>query len=213
MKQLLAGFLIGAVKEEDFPPTQFPEVAFVGRSNVGKSSLLNSIVLQKNLAHVSSTPGKTQQINFYPVESKWMFVDLPGYGYAKAAREEREKWMKLNMAYLLHRQQLKLVCILVDSRHDPMPSDLELIELMEYHAKDYVIILTKMDKLKPAMRKEREEQLRGLVQQCKHCTDVLPFSVVEKTGRIELFGMIKRMLAKGESSPANAAIPSAHTTE
>ncbi|MBL7998101.1 MAG: YihA family ribosome biogenesis GTP-binding protein [Candidatus Kapabacteria bacterium] len=196
MKQLKAAFWRGAVSMETLPEHPFPEIAFVGRSNVGKSSLLNSLVLLKNLAHVSQTPGKTQQINFYPIESKWMFVDLPGYGYAKVSREEREKWQNFNNSFLLKSPQLALVCILVDSRHDPMPSDLALIELMENAQRPYVVVLTKTDKLKPTVMNERHEQLKQLVQYCNFCVDVLPYSVEVRRGRDELWGVIKRLAAQ-----------------
>ena len=194
MKPFKAGFLLGVVKESDFPDTPFPEVAFVGRSNVGKSSLINSIVLDGNLARTSSTPGKTQQINFYPVDSKWMFVDLPGFGYAQVSKADREHWNKLNYGYLTGRKQLQLVCILVDSRHDPQPVDLKNIELMENHQKEYVVVLTKTDKLTTTQNKERLEQLKGLVQYCKHCVDIIPYSAKSKTGRHELIGIIKRIM-------------------
>lgn len=192
MKHIHAGFLIGATKKEDFPVSSFPEIAFIGRSNVGKSSLLNSLVLDSKLAKVSQTPGKTQQINFFPINSKWMFVDLPGFGYAKVSREEREKWNKLNHDFLLEREQLRMTCILVDSRHDPQPLDLSTIEMMENAGRKYVVILTKTDKLKQTQVEERLEQVKGLLQFCTHCVDVILYSTVSKVGRNELWGIIKR---------------------
>lgn len=193
MKQTLkAGFLKGAAATADFPESPFPEIAFVGRSNVGKSSLLNFVVRDRAMAKVSATPGKTQQINFFPVESKWMFVDVPGFGYAKVSRDEREKWSALVWEYLLHREQLALVCVLVDSRHDPQPIDLQCIEMLELNQRPYIIVLTKIDKIKEAHRKERAEQIGHLVSQCAFCRGVVLFSTVEKLGRDHVIGAVKR---------------------
>ncbi|MFM7774650.1 MAG: ribosome biogenesis GTP-binding protein YihA/YsxC [Candidatus Kapaibacterium sp.] len=204
MKQTLkAGFLKGAAAKADFPDSPFPEIAFVGRSNVGKSSLLNFVVRDRSMAKVSATPGKTQQINFFPVESKWMFVDVPGFGYAKVSREEREKWSALVWEYLLHREQLALVCVLVDSRHDPQPIDLQCIEMLEHHGRPYIIVLTKVDKIKASERTEREEQIKHLVSRCSYCRGVVLFSTVEKLGRDHVIGAIKRASdAWGLSSPS-----------
>lgn len=192
LQQVKSGFLLGATSKEQFPESLFPEVAFVGRSNVGKSSLLNSLVSDKSLAKVSQEPGKTQQINFFPIESNWIFVDLPGFGYAKVSKDQREQWRKLNYSYILERKQLRLLCILSDSRHDPQPIDLELIEQAELHSVKFLIVLTKCDKIKPAMQEERLEQVKHIVSQCSHCVDVLLFSSTHKVGRKELWGIIKR---------------------
>ncbi len=194
VKTLTTGFLKGAARVEDFPSSPFPEVAFIGRSNVGKSSLLNFIVLDRSAAKVSSTPGKTQQINFFPVESKWMFVDVPGFGYAKVAREERERWQKMVWDYLLKREQLRLVCVLVDSRHDPQPVDLQAIELLENNNRRYVIVLTKTDKISEADINDRMRQINDLVQHCRMCAGVIPFSVKSKQGRDQVLGTIKTHL-------------------
>ena len=194
MKQLNAEFVKSTEKVEQFPRLNLPETAFVGRSNVGKSSLLNSIVLRKNLAHISSTPGKTQQINFFIVENKWTFADLPGFGYAKVSKDKRDDFVKMNFAYLEKREELKIVCVLIDSRHDPMETDMALIEWLENHQRNYVIILTKSDKIKPSQLLKRKEQLQNLVSQCSFCTDVVAYSVINFTGRNELIGILKKYL-------------------
>lgn len=194
-RPLNADFIKGAVDVEGFPVYDIPEAAFSGRSNVGKSTLLNSIVLNKKLAKTSSTPGKTQQINFFRVEDKWSFADLPGFGYAKISKTEREKWAKLNYDYLLQRENLQLVCVLIDSRHDPMPQDLALIELLENSERRYLIVLTKSDKLKPSQVKQRHEQLLHLVSKCSYVVDVLPYSSETGLGRHELLGVLKRELS------------------
>lgn len=193
MKPMEAEFLLGAVAIEQFPKTNLPELAFSGRSNVGKSSLINSIVLQKNLALISSSPGKTRQINFFKVEGRWTFADLPGFGYAQVSKDLREQWRKLNMDYLANRDNLKLIVALVDSRHDPTETDLGLIEWYENNGKDFIIILTKCDKIKPKDVEERHEQIRHLTSSCKHCIEVLPYSVQTGLGRKELVAIIKRV--------------------
>lgn len=194
MKQLNAEFVKSTEKVEQFPRLNLPETAFIGRSNVGKSSLLNSIVLRKNLAHISSTPGKTQQINFFIVENKWTFADLPGFGYAKVSKEKRDEFVKMNFAYLEKREELKIVCVLIDSRHDPMETDLALIEWLENHQRNYVIVLTKSDKIKPSQLQKRKEQVQSLVAQCNFCKDVISYSIINFNGRSELIGILKKML-------------------
>ncbi|MFN8359636.1 MAG: ribosome biogenesis GTP-binding protein YihA/YsxC [Candidatus Kapaibacterium sp.] len=192
MKILEAVYLISTTSEAQFPISTLPEVAFIGRSNVGKSSLLNSIVSRKNLARISSTPGKTQQINFFGIEQKWVFADLPGFGYAVISKQKRNEWANFNYTYLEKRPQLALVCMLIDSRHDPMDSDLSLIEWLENQGRKYVIILTKTDKISPKLREERRKQLQSVVQYCDFCVDVLPYSSVSGEGRESLWGIIKR---------------------
>jgi len=192
MKPLNADFILGTVKPDEFPKSKLPEIAFSGRSNVGKSSLLNSIVLRKNLAHISSTPGKTQQINFFNVENKWIFADLPGFGYAKVSKDLRQNWQKMIYDYLTQRNNLKLVCMLVDSRHEPMESDLAIIEFLENNKKKFVIIMTKTDKISDKLKKERKEQFEYLVSKCKFCIEVLPYSSLKSIGRENLLAIIKR---------------------
>lgn len=194
MKNLNAEFLSGASTPDLFPQFNYPEVAFAGRSNVGKSSLLNSIVNRKNLAYTSSTPGKTQQINFFLVEDKWSFADLPGFGYAAIGKNERLKWKELNLNYLQNRDNLKIVCCLVDSRHDPMEQDLALIETLENIGRNYIIILTKCDKLSKKLIDERKEQLDHLVQNCNFNAEVLPYSSHSGLGRNDLIAIFKKYL-------------------
>ena len=188
-----AEFILGSADTKQFPIINLPEIAFSGRSNVGKSSLLNSIVLRKNLAYISSAPGKTQQINFFNVEGRWVFADLPGFGYATTGKINREKWKKLNFAYLESRQNLKLIAALIDSRHDPMDTDISLIEWYEENHKDYIIILTKCDKIKPGAISARQKQIEHLVSQCSHCREVLPYSSQNGLGRNQLIGILKKI--------------------
>lgn len=191
MKVLNADFIIGAAGKEQFPNYSYPEFAFAGRSNVGKSSLLNSIVMNKKLAKTSSTPGKTQQINFFLVENKWSFADLPGFGYAAIGKQHREKWAKLNHIYLESRKNLRNVFVLIDSRHDPMQQDLALIEWLENNQKPYTIILTKCDKIKQKQISERKEQVEVFVSECNYAREVLPYSSQSGMGRYELLAILK----------------------
>jgi GTP-binding protein len=189
-----AEFLLGVTDKEKFPDFDFPEVGFIGRSNVGKSSLINSIVMRKNLARTSSAPGKTREINFFLVENKWILVDMPGLGYATIGKSHRENWAKLNYFFLENRESLKFVCVLIDCRHDPMETDIELIEFLENIERKYLIILTKCDKISKAAIQERKEQLENLVSLCKNCIEVLPYSSVSDLGRNELIGIIKKSI-------------------
>lgn len=161
-----ARFIIGAVRPDLFPPEAEPEFAFLGRSNVGKSSLLNALVGANPdggpIARTSSWPGRTQSINFYEVDSGIRFVDLPGYGFAKVPPDISAEWKKLIEHYLLHRRALRLCCLLVDSRRGWMPKDLELRDWLEAHKLPYLVVVTKIDKLKS--QKERHKSREALKQ-------------------------------------------------
>src|SRR5215472_12847867 len=150
---MAARFIISAARPEQFPPETEPEVAFLGRSNVGKSTLLNALVGVGRLAHTSSRPGCTQWINFYQVDGGFRFVDLPGYGFSKLPQQKSREWKGLIECYLTHRQALRLAVLLVDARRGWMRTDLELREWLEAHQRSYVVVVTKIDKLKS--QKER----------------------------------------------------------
>ncbi len=140
-------FVLGVAKLEQLPLTEMPEVAFAGRSNVGKSSIINAICGQKGLAKTSNTPGRTQQLNFFNLADKVHIVDLPGYGFAKAPEEQVKQWQKIIFAYLQGRVNLKRVFVLIDSRHGIKKSDLEVMELLDKAAVTYQLVLTKLDKI------------------------------------------------------------------
>lgn len=193
-----AEFLITVSEPGKFPNHKYPEVSFSGRSNVGKSSLINSIASRKKLAYTSATPGKTETINFFLVDDKWCLVDMPGYGFVKKGKQYREKWATLNTSYLSERDNLSLACILIDSRHDPMPLDIAMIEMLENAGKNYVIVLTKCDKIKEREVEERMGQIRGLVSQCQYAVDIVPYSSMTERGRNELIGVIKRFIKGGD---------------
>ena len=139
-------FVAGAAREEQLPLPSLPEVAFAGRSNVGKSSLVNSLTGRRTLARVSSTPGRTRQINFFDLGGRLMLVDLPGYGYARAAKGEIKAWTGLMRSFLRGRHGLRRVCLLIDSRHGPKPADEDVMTLLDEAAVVFQVVLTKCDK-------------------------------------------------------------------
>ncbi|MGB9770386.1 MAG: ribosome biogenesis GTP-binding protein YihA/YsxC [Candidatus Kapaibacteriota bacterium] len=192
MKLLEAKFITGAANIEQFPKTNLPEFAFSGRSNVGKSSLLNVLVLRKNLAQVSSKPGKTKQINFYDIEGKFIFVDMPGFGFANVSKEERRRWYELNTSYFKNRENLALVFLLVDSKIEPQSADLAQIELLEEFQRNYVVVLTKTDKIPESALNQRIKQYEFLLQYCKFIKEFLPFSAVTRKGREELLAIVTK---------------------
>jgi GTP-binding protein len=147
MKITSAEFCKSAFEMRHWPVDGRPEIAFLGRSNVGKSSLLNSLLQRKGLARTSNTPGRTQSINFFLINESFYFVDLPGYGFAKVSKSMRSDWGKMAEEYLSQREQLALSIQLVDSRHKPSQLDLQLHEWLEFNQKDYLVVATKADKL------------------------------------------------------------------
>lgn len=160
MKIESATFIKGAAGWKDLPADGLPEVAFIGRSNVGKSSLLNALVGRRGLARTSGTPGKTRQFNYYLIDERIYFVDLPGYGYARISKVQRERWGRFIGRYLEEREPLRLVFHLVDSRHEPTRLDRDVMELMRGGRVPYVILLTKADKLSGNERTKSERRVR-----------------------------------------------------
>lgn len=142
-------FVSGAANYDGVPEADLPEIAFVGRSNVGKSSLINALAGRKTLARTSNTPGRTQQINFFRLQDALMLADLPGYGYAKASKTEIKRWTRLIFDYLRGRPSLRRVCLLIDARHGLKDKDIEVMEDLDEAAVSYQIVLTKCDKVKP----------------------------------------------------------------
>ncbi len=164
------------------PDNQLPEVAFAGKSNVGKSSLINALMNRKALARTSSQPGKTQTINFYNINSAMYLVDLPGYGYAKVAESEKQKWGKMVENYLQSSKQLRAVFLLIDIRHDPSSNDKMMYDWIVHQGYDPIIIATKLDKIKRSQVEKNVKAIRtGL--KVKPGTRILPFSAETKQGR------------------------------
>jgi GTP-binding protein len=158
MKIESAAFYKSVTRLEDLPKDNFPEIAFAGRSNVGKSSLLNTLMGHKGLARTSATPGKTREINFFIINSKFYFVDLPGYGYAKVSKSLKAEWAGLLEDYLKDRQNLKLVVLLIDSRHPTTPLDLEMQEFLSFYGRHLAIVRTKTDKLNQSMQSKAKKE-------------------------------------------------------
>ena len=152
MKILSAEFVTSATKPDQYPPVNYPEIAFAGRSNVGKSSLINTLVNRKRLVKTSSTPGRTQLINFFDINNLITFVDLPGYGYAKVPTAVRKKWGPMIETYLSNRRTLKGVVVIMDIRRIPRQEEHELIEWLKYFSIDGILVLTKTDKLSKSKR-------------------------------------------------------------
>ena len=171
------------------PDTGRPEVAFAGKSNVGKSSLINGLMNRKSLARTSAQPGKTQTINFYNINDAMYLVDLPGYGYAKASEEVKAKWGKMIENYLHTSKQLKAVFLLIDIRHDPSANDRMMYEWMVYQGFAPIIIATKLDKIKRSQIQKNVKAIReGLNVQPG--TTIIPFSAETKQGRDEIWKLI-----------------------
>ena len=175
------------------PKNERMEVAFAGKSNVGKSSMINALMNRKALARTSSQPGKTQTINFYNVNQAMYLVDLPGYGYAKVTQEIREKWGKLIERYLHGSKQLKAVFLLIDIRHEPSENDKRMYEWIVWNGYDPIIIATKLDKIKRSQTQKQLKMIRiGL--NVKPGTQILPFSAETKQGRDEIWALIDTLI-------------------
>lgn len=179
------------------PENTLPEIAFAGKSNVGKSSLINALMNRKSLARTSAQPGKTQTINFYNINDAMYLVDLPGYGYAKVAQEVKEQWGKLIERYLHGSKQLRAVFLLIDIRHEPSANDKQMYEWMVYNGYDPIIIATKLDKINRSQVKKHLKMVRtGL--NVKPGTAVLPFSALTKQGREEIWEQMEAVLTDRE---------------
>jgi len=194
-----AAFLTSAFEENHYPPPDKSEVAFSGRSNVGKSSLLNSLVNRKNLARTSSTPGRTQALNFFLVDGRFYFVDLPGYGYARVSLEVKRTWRRMVETYLRNRPNLKAVVVIVDIRRDLGEEDRELIEWLEQEGKRVIPVLTKVDKL---TRRERDSRARVMGKALSGIVSAKPilFSAKTREGREEIWDSLLSLM-KAEGCP------------
>jgi len=191
MKPSSAEFIKSAFQETDWPVDPRPEIAFMGRSNVGKSSLINSLLSTKGLARTSSTPGRTQSLNFFLVNDRFRFVDLPGFGYAKVPQQIRTSWGEMVTSYLAKRSQLVLSIHIVDSRHEPTKQDLQLHEWLEHFARPRLIIATKSDKLS---NNELRKNI-GRVERMLNEETVVAYSARTAQGRDQVWQAIEKALA------------------
>lgn len=196
-------YAASAVKQEQYPEKDLPEIVFIGRSNVGKSSLINSLTRIRGLARVSGQPGKTQTINFFELTAKiegeeerksFYLVDLPGYGYAKTGKERRKIWAKFINEYLLTSPRLQFVCQLIDIRHDPMASDVEMFHWLVEHHIPVLIVATKADKIGKNVQQKQIAAIRrslGIKE-----LSVLPYSSLKNEGRSDLLDVIRDVLVQ-----------------
>ncbi len=179
-----------AVKQGQYPDSGMPEVAFAGKSNVGKSSLINAMINRNSLARTSQSPGKTRTINFYRIEDMLYFVDLPGYGYAKASKSEVKKWGTMIESYLLKRSTLKAIILLVDIRHGPGENDFMMYNWLKYYGHKIIIAATKSDKLKRSqLNKHKQEIIKAFALDSDDI--VIAFSSKTKEGKDELWEVIE----------------------
>ena len=159
-----AEIVLSAVSKAQYPQDDMPEIALAGRSNVGKSSFINTLLGRKNLARTSSKPGKTQQLNFYNIDDKLRFVDVPGYGYAKVSKTERAKWGKMIEEYLTSRVNLRAVVSLVDLRHDPSADDVQMYDFLKYYEIPVIVVATKADKIPRGKWNKHESAIKKKLQ-------------------------------------------------
>ena len=184
-----ADILLSATNKSHYPQDDIPEVALAGRSNVGKSSFINTILNRKNLARTSGKPGKTQLLNFFNIDDKLRFVDVPGYGYARVSKKEREKWGKMIEEYLTSRENLRAVVSLVDLRHEPSADDVQMYEFLKYYEIPVILVATKADKIPRGKWNKHESMIKKKLDFDKADTFII-FSSVNKTGVEEAWDAI-----------------------
>ncbi len=180
-----------AVRTSQYPEGNLSEFLLVGRSNVGKSSFINTLINRKNFAHTSSKPGKTQTLNFYLINNKFYFVDVPGYGYASVSKERQKKFGVMIEEYLKARESLKCVFLLIDYRHKPTDDDVLMYNFLKYYNLDVEVVATKYDKVK---KNNRLKQNKLIMDTLKLEKDFIPFSTVSKKGKEEIYEIIERYL-------------------
>lgn len=186
--------LVSAVGKRQYPQSDLPEIAFAGRSNVGKSSLINKMLNRKKLARVSASPGKTATINFYNIDKKLIFVDLPGYGFAKVSKQEQKKWGLMIDEYLNSREQLAQVVLLVDMRHKPTADDVMMFNWITESGFEPFVIATKKDKVKPSQR----DDALNLIKETLGTDRVIPFSSEKGDGVDEVWSLFRQMIGVEE---------------
>jgi|SRR5690625_3984123 len=185
-----AHFVTGAPSLNVCPEAYYPEICFAGRSNVGKSSLINALVNHKGLARTSNTPGKTREMNYYLVDDKTYLVDLPGFGYAKVSKKERERWGRDIRDYLLERSTLRLVVHLVDIRHEPSKLDEDFFYWLGANRLPFIVVLTKGDKLSHNKRQQSKARVKRILDKMNIEVPIVPSSAKEKTGISEVKALI-----------------------
>ena len=193
MRVTKADIVISAVSPKQYPDTGLPEIALAGRSNVGKSSFINRLINRKNLARTSSKPGKTQTLNFYIIEERFYFVDVPGYGYARVSKTEREKWGRMLETYFTQRQTVKKVLLLMDFRHEPTTEDKQMKEFVTYYNIPFQIIATKADKVPKGKWNQHEARFRRALQLIQE-ESIIIFSAETGEGSQAAWEMIEQAI-------------------
>lgn len=191
MKIRSSEIVVSAIKKDQYPTEGLPEIALVGRSNVGKSSATNALLNRRNFARTSQTPGKTRTINFYKINEEFYFVDLPGYGYAKVSKSEKDKWGVIMERYLQDRQELCAIFLLVDIRHEPTNDDVMMYEWIKHFGYNCVVIATKADKISRGQYQKHFSIIRKKLQLEKD-EKIIPISSLKKTGVEEVWDEIIR---------------------
>ncbi|MGL5328000.1 MAG: ribosome biogenesis GTP-binding protein YihA/YsxC [Peptostreptococcaceae bacterium] len=189
MKIRSTEMVVSAVKKDQYPTEGLPEIALVGRSNVGKSSTINTLLNRRNFARTSQTPGKTRTINFFLINNEFYFVDLPGYGYAKIAKSEKDKWGVIMERYLQDRGELCAIFLLVDIRHEPTNDDVMMYEWIKHFGYNCVVIATKSDKISRGQYQKHFSIIRKKLQMDKS-EKIIPISSLKKTGTEEVWNEI-----------------------
>ncbi|ACQ71556.1 MAG: YihA family ribosome biogenesis GTP-binding protein [Exiguobacterium sp.] len=197
MKINKAEFVTSAVAPDHYPVHELPEVALAGRSNVGKSSFINKICQRKALARTSSKPGKTQTLNFFNINDEIMFVDVPGYGYAKVSKTEREKWGVMMEQYLTSQEALRGVVLLVDIRHDPTGDDVTMYNFLKHYEIPVIVVATKLDKIKKSQRQKHEAAVKRKLQ-FDPSDRFVAFSAETAEGKDEAWKAIYALITEGE---------------
>ncbi|MDQ0298661.1 GTP-binding protein [Salibacterium salarium] len=193
MKVNQAELMISAVSTEQYPQNGLPEIALAGRSNVGKSSFINTLLTRKNLAYTSSKPGKTQTLNFYDIEGRYIFVDVPGYGYAKVSKTERAAWGRMMETYFSTRESLRGVVLIIDVRHLPSSEDVQMYKYLKYFDLPIVIIATKADKVSKNKRPRHVKQIKETLEMEKTDSIIL-FSAETGHGKEDSWKAIKNLI-------------------
>ena len=194
MKVTNTEFITGAVSSKQYPKGSLPEFAFVGRSNVGKSSLIRSLLNRKKLVRISSSPGKTREINFFRINEKLMFADLPGYGFARVTPALQKQWKKMIEEYLINRQPLKAIVFLIDIRRKPTELDLTLKEWLEELGREYILVITKSDKLSGTERSKQTKIIKSAFMG-ENCLAAVTYSSKNHLGRKELWGQLQKQVS------------------